>query len=158
MEQRIDAFLPKCVVIHQWKDRKKKIVEPLFRNYIFAYVDETERLRVLQTQGIVRCVVFGGRLAEVQELEIEQLKIMQQAPERLSPMGQWLPPIGGRVTVVQGALRGLVGEVMERRGQLYVIVRVEAIQHAVKVRVPVAWVSDTVEPLPRERNHPHSTN
>lgn len=140
IDRRIEVFLPKYETIRQWKDRKKKVIEPLFRNYVFAHVEEQERLRVLQTPGIVRCVSFGGTLAEVDSEEIEQLKIAQQDPKRLGLVDFQLPGIGERVTIEQGPLQGLSGEVLDHGGQLYVIVRVNAIRQAVRVHVPAAWV------------------
>lgn len=139
-ERRIEVFLPKCEVVRQWKDRKKKVIEPLFRNYLFARVDEQERLRVLKTPGIVRCVSFGAALAEVDAAEIEQLKIAEQDPARLRLVDFPLPPLGEVVTITEGPLRGLRGEVLEHRGQYHLLLRVTAIRQAVRVHVPGAWI------------------
>ncbi len=136
----IEVYLPKCEVVRQWKDRKKKVIEPLFRNYIFAHVDEQDRLRALKTPGIVRCISFGGTLAEVDQTEIEQLKIAQQDPARLRIVDSPLPTLGEVVTITEGPLRGLRGEVAEHRGQYHVILYVTAIRQAVRVHVPAAWV------------------
>ncbi len=140
IERRIDVFLPKRVVRRQWKDRKKKVVEPLFRNYIFAHVDEAERLRVLQTQGIVRCVSFGGAVAEVPADEVSQIKLTQKEPERLDVVDFPLPPPGAEVLVETGPLEGLRGEVIEHRGQAYLVVRIHAIQQALRINLPAEWV------------------
>ena len=140
MQQHIDVFLPKYESVRQWKDRKKKVIEPLFRNYIFAHVDEQDRLRVLQTAGIVRCVSFGSTLAVVDAGEIEQLKIAQQDPARLRLVDAPLPPLDETVTITEGPLRGLKGEVEEHRGQYHVILRMTAIRQAVRVNVPGAWL------------------
>ncbi len=139
-QRHVEVFLPTCEVVRQWKDRKKKVVEPLFKNYIFARVDEQDRLRVLQTPGIVRCVSFGGAPAEVAAEEIAQLQIAQKDPSQLLRIDYPPPGIGEAVTVVEGPLRGLHGEVIEHRGQLYVVIRVAAIRQAVRVSVPAAWV------------------
>ena len=139
-ERRVEVFLPKHKVVRQWKDRKKKVVEPLFRNYIFAHVDEHERLRVLKTPGIVRCVSFGSTPAEVDEGEVEQLQIAQKDPNRLQLVEFPVPGVGEEVTVTEGPLRGLHGEVIDHGGQYYVILRVTAIRQAVRVHVPAAWV------------------
>ena len=90
----IEVLLPKCKILRQWKDRKKEVIEPLFRNYIFANVNEKQRLEVLETPGIVRCLFFNGRAAEVPSEEIDKLKISQLDSKRLSLLGQWIPPIG----------------------------------------------------------------
>ncbi len=139
-EQHLEVFLPKYTAVRQWKDRKKKVTEPLFRNYVFAHVDDRERLRVLRTQGIVRCVSFGGRLAAVDPKEIEQLKILQRDPERLAATSYPRFQVGEHVAVTEGPMAGLRGEVTEHRGQQYVVVRVQAIRQAVRVHVPAQWI------------------
>jgi transcription antitermination factor NusG len=138
--QGVEVLLPKAVVIRQWSDRKKKVVEPLFRNYIFARVDERERLQVLQAQGIVRCVSFGGQLADVSEGEIEALRIAQREPHRLTVVDLPLPEIGEQVVVTEGPLRDLKGEVTEHRGETHLIVRIPAIRQALRINVPASWV------------------
>ncbi len=145
-QRRIDVFLPKCEVVRQWKDRKKKVVEPLFRNYLFACVDEQERLTVLKTPGIVRCVSFGGVPAVVDAGEMQQLKIAQQDPARLRLVDAPLPALGGAVTITEGPLQGLRGEVAQHRGQYHLILRVTAIRQAVRVHVPAAWVTPEKKP------------
>lgn len=140
VEREIEVFLPKRAVRRQWKDRKKKVIEPLFNNYIFAHVDEHERLVTLQTPGIVSCVSFGNQLAIVDEEQIDQLKIASQAPERLALLDFPLPDIGEEVTITELPLRGLRGRVVEHRGQLHVVVQVTAIRQSVRVNVPAEWL------------------
>lgn len=139
-EQRIEAFLPKYTAVRQWKDRNKKVTEPLFRNYIFAHVDDRERLRALQTQGIVRCVTFGGKVAEVDPEEIKQLMILQRDQTRLAAVSYPQFKVGEFVLVESGPMEGLRGEVIEIRGQQYVVVRVNAIRQAVRVHIQAQWI------------------
>lgn len=148
IERGIEVFLPKMIVQRQWKDRKKKVVEPLFPNYIFAHVDERDRLRVLETQGIVRTVSFSGKPAELSSYEVEQLLITQRDPERLSLLLHPLPEIGEFVEIKEGPLRGLRGEVIDVNGNLYVVLRVQAVRQNVRVRVQTDWIG----PIVRERS------
>lgn len=131
----IEVFLPKYETVRQWADRKKTVVEPLFRNYVFARVDEAERLAVLQTSGIVRCVSFGGALAVVPEEEIEQLQIALRDPGRLDVIEYPRPEIGERVVIAGGPFEGLRGEVVRHQGQTHVIIRITPIQQALRVSV-----------------------
>lgn len=141
IDQNIDAYLPKHTVVRQWSDRKKKVVEPLFRNYIFARVDERQRLKVLQTDGIVRCVAFQGKPAIVQEEVIEQLRLALEKGDGFAVVDYVpRPKIGTTVVVTEGPMRGLRGEVQEHRGQTHVLVAIPAIKQALKVNVPAAWV------------------
>jgi len=135
-EQNVEVFLPIRTVVKQWKDRKKKIDEPLFPNYIFARVDERERIEVLGTRGIVRCVTFGGSLAEITQSEISQLKLLQTHPGWLETVCGQHFKIGAKITIEAGPLRGLKGEVIEYRGTTRLIVRVSSIDMAVKVELP----------------------
>ncbi len=139
-EREVEVFLPKHTVVRQWSDRKKKVVEPLFRNYIFARVDERERLLVLQVEGIVRCVGFDGRPAELTQDDIEQIRIAQTESARISVLGYPLPALGEDVTIVEGPLQGLHGQVMQHRGQTRLAIVIPAIRQALTVEVDAAWI------------------
>lgn len=140
-DRQIDVLVPKKKEIRQWSDRKKKVVEPLFRNYLFAHVDEKDRVRVLRTNGVVRCVHFHGEPARLRDETVEKLKKMEAVPERLSTV-DLRPPVGETVTVTDGPerLQGLTGEVLQHRKQTCVLVRVEAVRQAVKMEVQADWV------------------
>lgn len=140
-DRQVEVLVPKKTEIRQWSDRKKEVTVPLFRNYLFAQVDEKDRLHVLRTKGTVRCVHFGGEPARLREETVEQLKRTQNAPDRLSA-ADLRPQVGETVTITDGpeGLLGLTGEVKEHRGQTYLLVRVEAIRQAVKVEIPADWV------------------
>ena len=144
-ERGVEVFLPKYETLRQWADRKKKVVEPLFRNYLFARVDEAERLAVLQTDGIVRCVGFGGAPAEVPAEQIEQLQIALRDPARLDVIDYPRPEIGERVTITGGPLKGLHGEVVRHQGQLHVVIRITPIRQAVRVSVQADWVEKQIQ-------------
>ncbi|HUF08698.1 MAG TPA: UpxY family transcription antiterminator, partial [Rhodothermales bacterium] len=60
--QAVEVFLPKYAEVHQWKDRKKQVVLPLFPGYIFAHDNERERLDVLRVDGVVRTLTMDGQL------------------------------------------------------------------------------------------------
>ncbi len=61
-KQGIQAFLPVVTKINQWSDRRKQVEEPLFSGYAFVRLDHSsvDRVRVLQTQGVVNFVGVQG--------------------------------------------------------------------------------------------------
>jgi transcription antitermination factor NusG len=138
-DARIEVFLPKHTVVRQWSDRRRSVSQPLFQNYIFARVDERERIAVLRSPGIVRCVAFGGRPATVTQDEIDRLRIMQTRPEWLEPVEALLPGVGNDVTIDSGPLRGLSGVVVEHRGDTHLVVQIPSVKQAVKVILPAAY-------------------
>lgn len=142
-----EAFVPKTMVTRQWSDRKKRIIEPILRGYLFAEVTENERLRVLQSPGIVRSVTFGGKPVSVRPEEIRRLELLQEAGPHLEAIDGLLP-IGESVVVSHGPMQGLEGEIVEYRGERIVIVRIDSIRMAVSVVLPVDWVRASVIPGP----------
>ncbi|MEX0600783.1 MAG: transcriptional regulator, partial [Rhodothermales bacterium] len=105
--------------------------------------DERDRLRVLQTDGIVRCVSFEGKPAEVRDDEIEQIRLAIEHSGDFAVVDYVpRPDVGSKVVVTEGPLRGLKGEVREHRGQTNVLVAVAAIRQALRVNVPAAWVKE----------------
>ncbi|MFT6214735.1 MAG: hypothetical protein ACJAS3_001130 [Roseivirga sp.] len=48
-----EVYCPTRTVLKQWSDRKKKVTEPVFNSYLFAKVDESQGLEILQDHGIV---------------------------------------------------------------------------------------------------------
>lgn len=139
--KRIEVFLPTFTALRQWSDRKKKVVEPLFNNYIFAKVDERDRLRVLQTDGIVRCVSFDGKPAVVTEEEIDSIRRAVEYEGEFAVVDYVpRPDVGTKVIVTEGPMRGLRGEVREHRGQTHLLVSIAAIRQALRINVPAQWV------------------
>ena len=138
-EKKIDVFLPVQTVVRQWKDRKKKVQEPLFRNYIFARVDERERIQVLSTPGIVRCIAFGGVPVIVTEEEIEQIRLLQSHPGNIERVETPARLIGSNVKIESGSMRGLKGKVIETRGKTRLIVQITSLNIDFKVDVPYSF-------------------
>jgi transcription antitermination factor NusG len=136
----VEAFVPCQTTVRQWSDRRKRVVEPLFPNYLFARVDERDRLATLQTPGVVRAVAFDGRPAEVSAEEIAWLRLLEATEDRVEPVPAPMPPRDTPVEIEDGPLRGLVGEVEAHRGGYRLLIRIPSIRQAVRVQVPAVWV------------------
>ena len=50
LDRGYNVLVPKAEEVRQWSDRKKKVIIPLFRGYLFAQVNERSRIDVLQTR------------------------------------------------------------------------------------------------------------
>lgn len=136
-----DVLVPKAQEIRQWSDRKKKVIVPLFPGYLFALADEDRRISILETDEIVSNVKFGGELAELRPQEVENLSIIKQGPQFLEPVKTELPKTGAKVEVQEGPFKGLIGEVEDSRNETHVLVRIEAIGQAVRVKLPGSAIS-----------------
>jgi transcription termination/antitermination protein NusG len=73
-KKNIENYCPLNRVLRQWSDRKKIVYEPLFTCYVFARVNEKERISVLQTEGVLNYVSWQGKPAVIRDSEIEAIK------------------------------------------------------------------------------------
>lgn len=138
IEKQIACYLPTRKVLRQWSDRKKWVEEPLFRGYIFVHGDNALRYRAVQTRGVVRVVMFGGKLAIVQDEEIEMIKRILRECENAeaAPRVQ----VGDEVEVRVGPLIGLRGRLEAFQNAHRLIIDVPSIRQAIRVTVDVREV------------------
>jgi transcriptional antiterminator RfaH len=135
----LEVFLPVVQSKRQWSDRIKTVEEPLFRSYIFARVDERERIVALELPHVVRCIAYNGRPSIVSEDEIERIEKLQHYEGKMFSI-DIRTPIGQAVVVRVGPLAGLRGDVIAHRGQKRVIVRVDSVKQALSLTLPDEWL------------------
>lgn len=75
LEQKgLEAYCPLNKVQRMWSDRKKWILEPLFKSYLFVRITEEEKSLVRMVDGIVNFVYWLGKPAIVKDREIEVIR------------------------------------------------------------------------------------
>ncbi|MBD3225537.1 MAG: UpxY family transcription antiterminator [Caldithrix sp.] len=138
VEKDIEAFLPLVPRIRIWKDRKKKLMMPMFTSYLFAYFDYKNRFDVLHCKGVVKIVNFRGKPAVVPEWQISSLKRMLEFPDQIVVENYVRP--GEIVRVIAGPFFGMQGMVKEIRGTNRLVVSIDGIMQAVSVGIDTAQV------------------
>ena len=130
----IDYYLPTYLVAKRWSDRKKKIIEPLFRGYIFIYASEKERLISLSQSAIVRCISFLGKPSVIPEWQINNLKlILSESPEVLVSNKI---EIGTSIKITDGPFKDVIGVITGTQEDKWLAVSVELIHRSIIVRLP----------------------
>src|ERR1700690_3461829 len=74
----LEVFLPVTTQTHKWSDRKRQVEVPLFSGYSFvrvAYSSEN-RVRVLQTHGVVSFVGVQNSGTPIPDSQIEDIKTL----------------------------------------------------------------------------------
>ncbi len=138
MEKGVEAFLPLIETVRQWKDRRKKVQMPLFSSYVFVRIELKDRLRALQTHGVVRMVSFGGVPAAIPDWQIEQLRRVIRHPDTLQ-LETYLNE-GDWVEIVDGPFRGIRGILRELRGETRVVINIDGIYQSASFVVDKALV------------------
>lgn len=73
-EKSIENYCPLNKVTRQWSDRRKIVLEPLFKGYVFVRVEEKDQLSVRQVEGVVNYVHWMGKPGLVKATEIETIR------------------------------------------------------------------------------------
>ena len=73
-ERQIENYCPLNKVRRQWSDRKKIVLEPLFKSYVFVRVAYNDQLKVKEVNGILNFVNWLGKPAVIREDEINLIK------------------------------------------------------------------------------------
>lgn len=139
--QGIEHFLPIQTIIRQWKYRKQKVRIPVIAGMIFVKVSRAEQLQVLRTPGVVTFLRLRGSstAAIIPDKQIEDFRFLVEYSDHEIEITNENIEIGDRVIVTGGSLQGLTGELIQRKGEFKVIVRVEAFGCAM-VTIPGALV------------------
>ncbi|PYX49866.1 MAG: hypothetical protein DMG79_07560 [Acidobacteria bacterium] len=133
--QGIQNFLPVITKISNWSDRKKEVELPLFSGYAFVRLDHAsgDRVRVLQTQGVVNFVGVQGAGIPIPDQEIENINTLLSS--RVSYQERPYLHVGQRVRVTGGALDGVEGILAAENSDHSLVISVGLIQRSLSVRV-----------------------
>ena len=133
--QGIQSFLPVVTKINKWSDRQKAVDLPLFSGYAFVRLDHSssDRVRVLQTQGVVSFVGVQGLGIPIPDQEIENINILLAS--KMSYQERPYLQIGQRVRVCGGPLNAVEGILTAENSDRSLVISVGLLQRSISVRV-----------------------
>jgi transcription antitermination factor NusG len=133
----VESWCPVQKVQRQWSDRKKVIEDPLFKSYVFVHIDESERTKVLMTDGVLNFVHYIGKPAIIRDEEIDLIKKYLSAKDASIS----IHALEGfneneRIIVSHGIFMDKEGTVV-RGGKKKVYVKLESLGQVMIVEFPV---------------------
>ena len=137
----IESFVPVREEIHQWSQRKKKVMRVLIPQMIFIHATPKERLEALTLASISHYMVLRGEHtpAIIPDRQMQQFMFMvDYSEESIEMYNSTLQP-GQSIKVIKGPLAGMEGELMEIEGKSKVIVRLDLLGCA-GVDMPIGFV------------------
>ncbi len=144
----IEYFLPAYESEHQWRDRKIKLLSPLFPGYIFVKLPFTERSRVLLVPNVVNLVGTRNAPSLISDEEIESIRLGithgKAKPHRYLSVGDW-------VVIKTGAMAGMQGILIRMQNGTRVLIRLNVISRAFAVEVDSSWVELAARSLRLQR-------
>jgi transcription termination/antitermination protein NusG len=145
-----DVFLPLYREVHQWKDRRKTVVLPLFPSYVFFAGDLNRMFEILNLPGVCSLVSTGGKVSIIPAAELEAVR--RAVTSRLAVEPHSYLRCGERVRVHSGPMAGVEGIVTRKKGSLRLVLPVEILNRSVSVEVQEAHV----ERIPTRESDPQS--
>jgi transcriptional antiterminator RfaH len=141
----VQYYLPVIVKWKKWSDRKKKILEPILKGYIFILADEKERKLSLEQFSIVRCVFDNGRPAIIPEWQIENLKKMLSKESEFLIQDGLIP--GVKVKIREGPFEGIIGVVHESDNGKTIAVSIDLLRRSVIAHLPKESIFEVVKEI-----------
>jgi transcription antitermination factor NusG len=133
--QGMESFLPVAKRNHRWSDRTKEVELPVFAGYSFVRIvfSSADRLRVLQTQGVVGFVGMKSIGIPVPDAQIQDIRTLlaSNIPFEESPFLR----VGQRVRILGGALDGMEGILSAHDQGQSLVVSVDLIQRSLSVKI-----------------------
>lgn len=148
-QKGVEVFFPRLSLPRS--SRRRKLVVPLFPNYLFVRIDlTTEYYAVLWSPGVRNFVSFNDTPTPLEDRIAEYL--LQRTDVDGIIAAQSNLKLGQEVQIRGGSLDGLIGllqEAPDAKGRVRVLMRL--LNREIKVMVPLHLVSDSWIPHPRVR-------
>lgn len=119
-ERGIAHYCPLNKVQKQWSDRKKIVMEPLFKGYVFVQLPERAKWDIKLVEGVLNFVYWLGKPAHVKDEEIETIKKFLHEFSDVEVSHNHID-VRASVLVKQGILMHYKGIVLELKGNKAVV-------------------------------------
>lgn len=130
--KKVDSFCPLYTSVRDWNGRRAQVQLPLFAGYVFVRIAMHERVRVLEHPSVLQLVAFGGKPAAIPDHEMDALRAALAV--RQAHPHPFLAP-GRRVRVRSGALAGLEGTIVRRKGKTRFVMSIPSIQRSIAFEI-----------------------
>ena len=146
------TYLPLLREVHQWKDRRKLVEVPAFSGYLFIHYEPSlrNRVKVLETQGIVRLLGGNHAPSEISRHEIETVRRTLGSSLPCDRCDALTP--GTMVRVTRGPLAGVYGRLARIKNSLRLIITISVFAQAISAELGLNDVEAVYDPS--TPNHP----
>lgn len=138
-QKSYNTFLPKMEVWSQRKDRRKRIMVPMFPGYIFvelAVIDNEIKIDILKTFGVVHILgkPRGSEAIPVPDETVDAIRRI--AGSKIEVQQLQYPHVGERARIVDGPFKGIEGLVVKSdyEKELFVVT-IDLLQRSIAVKL-----------------------
>lgn len=127
------CYLPLYNKISYWKDRKKKIQQPLFNCYLFVNIDLRYKTEILETSGVVKFVSFSHGPVPIPENQIELIKSLLDKDRKIEANYSFAK--GQKVKVIHGPFKGLDGMFFDTKDESRLVITLDSLNQSIAVEI-----------------------
>jgi transcription antitermination factor NusG len=120
LENGIENYCPINKVTRQWSDRKKIVMEPLFKGYVFVRLEEEKKWEVKNISGILNFVYWLGKPAQIRDEEIDVIRKFLNEFNDVQVEAKGFV-VNSKVRIRQGVLMNYNGIVVEVIGNRAIV-------------------------------------
>ena len=124
-DKGVEYYCPLNKVVRQWSDRRKIVLEPVFKGYIFVRPEEDKKWELRQIPGILNYVYRQGKPAQIRDAEIHLIKKFLDEFSDVTVEKKSIPA-NASVRITHGIFMNYEGMVLEVHGNR-AIVRIDAL-------------------------------
>lgn len=115
-EKGIEHYCPLNKVVKQWSDRKKVVLEPIFKSYVFIRVPDAQKWELKSIHGIINFVYWLGKPAIVRDDDIETIRKFLNEFSDVQVEALNHLEVNSKVRIKQGVLMNYQGILVEVSG------------------------------------------
>lgn len=119
-DKGIEHYCPLQKVVRQWSDRKKVVLEPVFKSYVFVRIEEVNKWEIKKINGILNYVYWLGKPAHIRDEEIVTIRKFLNEFEEVS-VEQKNFHLNAKVRIKQGVLMNYEGLIVEISGNRIIV-------------------------------------
>lgn len=145
--RQIEHYLPLYRTQHKWNNGSRPQLDlPLFPSYIFVRIGRNERVRVLEVPGVI--AIVGGTARQPLSLPDDEIDTLRSGLHFRHAEPHPFLEMGQRARIRSGALAGMTGIVVRKKGSLRMVLTVDLIKQSIAVEVDGTELEqlDTAEP------------
>ncbi len=116
----IENYCPLNKVTRQWSDRRKKVLEPVFKGYVFVKIADEKKWEIKKIAGILNFVHWLGKPAKVREEEIDTIrKFLKEFDDVIVEKKDF--ELNEKVRITQGVLMNYEGMIISVFGNRAIV-------------------------------------
>lgn len=115
-EKGIENYCPLNKVVKQWSDRKKVVLEPIFKSYVFVRVADTAKWDLKKVNGVLNFVYWLGKPAVVKDEEIDTIRKFLNEFSDVTVEERTRLAVNAKVRIRQGVMMNYHGLLVELSG------------------------------------------